>query len=99
MSASCCAASHMAMMILSDHTAARLFHDADRLLLERRKLFSCKGQKGGSNPITSYLTGDKMDGIRDPPSTGNSSYFFCCIFFPSFLSFLPFSLPVQSLWD
>lgn len=44
-SASCCAASHMAMMILSDHTAARLFHDADRLLLERRKLFSCKGRR------------------------------------------------------
>jgi hypothetical protein len=57
------------------------------LVLERRKLFLCIGQKESSNPITSYLTGYKMDGIRDPTTLppGNSSSYFCCLFI------LPFS--------
>lgn len=67
-------------------------HDSDRLVWERRKLFSCSGQKESSNPITSYLTGDKMDGIRDPPPPGNSSSYFCLFFHTSFLFSSLFSL-------
>lgn len=72
---------------LSDQAAGTFFRDADRLVWERWKLFSCSGQKESSNPITSYLTGDKMDGIRDPPPPGNSSSYFCCFFRTSFLFF------------